>query len=180
MLNLLPQQEKDKIRKEYLLRRWSIFLIFLAVSGFISLVFLAPAYAVVYLEKQHLEEDLLKTKTSTDDLVDSEVFEKISNLSEDLDLLLPHTKDVFVIDIIKMLTENRPEELSITSFAVQKNVSEKTFSVSMSGTAVTRGLLLDFSEQLRGKEYVNEVEIPLTSFTQEENLEFSMQLKGEF
>ncbi|MGM0482712.1 MAG: hypothetical protein ACQEP6_02520 [Patescibacteria group bacterium] len=180
MLNLLPEQEKEKIRKEYLLRRWSVFLIFLAILGFISLVFLAPAYAVVYLEKQHLEEELSKTKTSTDELVDPEVFERISALSEDLDLLLPHTEDVFVIDIIKILTENRPENLSITSFAVRKDASDKTFFVSISGIAATRGVLLEFSEQLRGMDRVNEVDIPLTSFTQEKNLEFSMQLKGEF
>lgn len=180
MLDLLPQKDKEKIKREYLLRRWSLFLVFMSLLGFISLVFLAPAYAVVYLEKQQLEEGLWKTRSSTDELVESKIFGETSAVSEDLNLLLPHTKDIFVIDIIKMILDNKPDELSLTSFAVQKDPYNKRFSASVSGKASTRAVLLDFSERLKNKDHIIEVDIPLASFTQETNLEFSMKLEGEF
>lgn len=180
MLDLLPQQEKEKIKKEYLLRRWSLFFVFLGILGFISLIFLAPAYAVVYLEKQHLEEGLWKTRSSTDELVDSKIFEKTSTASKDLDLLIPHTNDIFVVDIIKIVLDNKPDELSVTSFAIQKDPYNKKFSASISGKSATRTVLLDFSERLRNKDRITKVDIPLASFTQEKDLEFSMKLNGEF
>lgn len=180
MLNLLPEPERKMISEEYRLRRWVVMFIFLALLGLISLIFLAPAYTVASLEKQQLTNNLEDLKLATEDLIEPEVFRGVETVSKSLNLLVPHVEDIFVIDVLEMIVSNRPDRLSITSFAVRKDGNNREISISLSGQADSRDILLSFSEELKKEDCITDINIPLESFTQEENLDFSMQISGEF
>ncbi len=179
MFNFLPEKEREDLRSEYKKRRLSVIFVFMALSGLVSLFLFAPTYIVFYLEKEQLIKTLEVVQKDSKHLVDPNFFENIKNISNDVDLLNSHTEEVFVTDLINLVLLSKPELVSITSFAFQKNNNNQELSASLSGFAENREVLLEFSEKLKSKEYITEVNIPLASFTREKNLDFSMQIKGE-
>ncbi len=181
MLNFLTEEEKSNLIKEYKTRRWTVFFIFIFILGLISFFLLAPTYLIVYLEKQDLVEKKEETKEVTENLEDFKTFDRLGYISNLTDLLIPHTKDIPTVDIIEMLKERKPENMNITSFAIKKDRNEDgndDLVVSVAGQVLNREILLNFSEDLKKESYIKEVNIPLESFTQEKNLNFSLQIKG--
>lgn len=179
MFNFLPEKERGELRSDYKARRWSVVFIFLAMSGFVSLFLFAPTYIVFYLEKENLTKSLETIEQDSQNLFSPEIFERLKKVSEDVDSLESHTEEVFITDLIEMVLLSKPEMVSITGFAFKKNINAKNLDASLSGYAKNREVLLEFSEKLKSNDYITEVNIPLASFTREENLDFSLQIKGE-
>lgn len=179
MFNFLPEKERKELRSEYKTRRWAVVFIFIALSGLVSVLLFAPTYTFFYLEKEYLIKTLETTQKDSKNIVSPEFFEKLKKVSKDVESLNSHTEEIFVTDLIEMVLLSKPEFVSITNFAFQKNSNKKTLDVSLSGYAKNRDVLLEFSEKLKNKDYVTDVNIPLSSFTREEDLDFSLQIKGE-
>ncbi len=178
MFNLLPEKEKEKLRSEYKMRRWSVFFVFVLISGVVSIILFAPTYFVVYFEKQHLANFLEEIKLESKEIINPKVLEELSDASEIVKLLEPHTEEVFVAELIRAVLERKPTGISITSFSFEKTGGGKELRASLAGFAETREVLLEFSNELKKEDHVTDVEIPLASFTREENLDFSLQIKG--
>jgi len=62
MLNILPQEQKITIQKEYSRRRVIVVLLLLAVALVISLVFLSPSYFLAQSKSKIIKEELATAK----------------------------------------------------------------------------------------------------------------------
>lgn len=179
MFNFLPSKTREELRKEYKRRRWSVFFIFTFFLGTISVVFFVPTCLTVYLEKQHLSEELDTLKKESNNLTNLELSEKLKNISKITSTLKPYIKEVPVTEILDSILERKSEDIILFSFAIKNEKNQGKLQISLSGIARDRDVLLQFSESLKEEEFISEVDIPLSSFTKEENLDFSMQIKGE-
>lgn len=178
MFDLLTEEEKDELLSEYKARRWSVFLIFIFVLGLISFLLLAPTYAVVYLEKQQLTQKMEESKKKAEDFVNPEMFDQLKQVSELTSALVSHTEDVPTVQLIEMLMERKPENVSVTNFSIRKTDNGRSLSISLAGRALNRDVLLEFSEELKKEEYIDEVDIPLESFVRDEDLDFTLRITG--
>lgn len=178
MFNLLTEEEKNNLSSEYKARRWSVFFILVFVLGLISFFLLAPTYVTVYFEKQNLVSKMEESKREAENLVDPEIFEQLKQISVLTEALAPHTEDASSVELIEMLIKRKPENVGITSFAIKKTEDGRVLKMSLAGQVLNRDVLLEFSDELKKEEWIDEVNIPLESFVRDEDLNFSLQING--
>ena len=179
MFDLLPEKERELIKSEYKIRRWSLLLIFLFFLGVISVILFTPTYFAIYLEKRYLSEALDEVQRESEKLVDPKMFEELKRVNETVNSLESHLYEISVTELMKGVLSCKPDGVSITSFAFEKTDGGGSLRTSLAGHAGTREELLEFSSNLKEEDYVTEVDIPLASFAREYDLDFSLQIKGD-
>ncbi|MFP4539830.1 MAG: hypothetical protein ACLFNN_02750 [Candidatus Paceibacterota bacterium] len=179
MFELLPEKEREILKSDYKKRRWSVFFILVFLLGVISLGSFLPTYLMIQFEKKHLSDRLEMVQKESEELIDPEMFSLMNETSKMIESLKPHADHVTIGQIVRLVVANKPEDVSITSLAINKDEKEKSLKVSLAGFAVNRNVLLNFSNDLEEEEFINDTNIPLSSLTSEKDLNFSLQLEGD-
>lgn len=195
MINLLPQQDKDRLSAERK-RRAAIIIYSLLVFFIICLVFifnvlriyidtqiLSKQALLIESEKQFLQsetqgmQDKIKLANSSFSQLDifyqrkvyfSQILEKISNI-------LPKNCRLFNISINFDVKEKK-EELED---GTEKIEAERKILGSLSGFAPLREDLLNFKEGLEKEEYFKNVSFPASNWISKENINFFINFEAE-
>ncbi len=177
MINLLPLEQKTKIRNEYLGRVTVVSLFFFFALVLIGGIMLAPILVSSSNKKTELEEKLNLIKI---------------NIAKDADRSSVAIKDFrskLAILNKAVGTERTPSQI------FEKIIFEKTlggngvkinglsyeklgngFAVKVSGEAADRKSLLNFVKALENDGGFKEVKVPVSDFAKGENLEFSLEI----
>ena len=178
-MNLLPQTEKENLKKG-LKYRFLVVLMFLVGSVFfIGFVMLLPSYFLTsgYFYKETPRTPYLGTENE-------EIVKEILNFPEEIDFKLKflesNTRNISAVNSIYKIIDFLPEKVTLNSISfIRKKVDSREggdMSFLIAGTAFDRASLVSFSTLLEESNLFSSVDVPVSSLTKDRNLPFSINL----
>ncbi|MDP3996586.1 MAG: hypothetical protein Q8P86_02745 [bacterium] len=179
MFNLLTKEEKRSLRKEYRLRLAVVVLWFSFITGVLGLVFLVPVY-VVSLQK---EEISLANYRAVEESLEIKNEEELSLSLQDAELklntLLDNKEEVSVHDFLSDILNIKGDDIKIYSLTMLKSKEKKKeekHELMLSGVAANRAGLVEFANSLENHLLIREVELPISNFAKENDIEFMITI----
>ena len=193
MRNLLPEEKKKVVNREYILRliTVSLWLLFLVVIVGIALVL--PSFLMVQSQASalHSRKSLME---QTVVVRQSDVsMEGLRRTDSHIEHLKQAKKGTLLTELISSIVDRAPEGVKLTNFSYSLSGSrseeedsdkeedkERVSEMRISGVAEKREELISFSESLKELEYIQETKLPVSQLAEGQNVSFSFTLKGNF
>lgn len=174
MFNLLPQEYQRNLKKEYSRRRVTLILIVFFFIGLAGMLTLFPSYLLsLQKEKEISVEDINIEKTLRADVAG--LNKQINSIKEDTALVLGREAQSQIYLLLAQILENRSSGIVIKSLSYKKQ-NDDLVSIAVVGVANTRDGLLSFTKELETLEIFEHVNVPVSNFAKEKNIEFSLDL----
>jgi Tfp pilus assembly protein PilN len=176
MDNLLPQEDRQRIHKEYRFRSVAVFLALCVVVECFGVVFLLPAY----LYSQSRESTIMARKASLPQVAGSDqtILNTLKSLQSKILFLRPDPHVDFS-QTVKLLLEHLDGTVTIQSIAIEAS-DQFTHTISIRGKAKKRQDLLTFKSNLEQAKGVQSVTIPISDYAQETDLNFSASISVHY
>lgn len=176
MANLLPLSEKKKIQREYRLRLSIVAALLLAGLILVANILLAPSFILSSFKYNSATKQLEAEKKKIRDAVEGvdpikvakEVNVQLEVLGQD-GFLTPLSYDVFTI-----IVGHKPDSVKIKSMFYDRR--QKDGNISIGGVSKDRKTLLSFLQSLESEEIFTSVELPISSFVEGEDIDFSIRI----
>jgi|SRR3989338_1457901 len=177
MINLIPNQEKKKMIKDFYYRLTVVFLVMLCVSLFIAMLALLPAYLLSVAKNNIAEEKLETQKNEIAPPFNQETLAMMADLNLKLSLIENAEKDKFSVSekVINAVLLKKIPSIKITRISYEDD-SLKGKKISINGTAPSREILLSFRQALENDTSFQEVDLPISNFVKGFNIEFYLNL----
>jgi hypothetical protein len=173
MINLLPENQKNNIDREYTFRRWAVWLTVILILVVIAFILMVPAYiSSIYKNKAAM---LNETKASTTGTTTAEIaFKKqLDNAKVLVRVLKPaDTQPLLLSHVMPILLKDKTGENSITDIFYTNNGNGNA-TISVKGIAKTRESLSHFTDALAHEPGIVKVDVPVSNFAKESNIIFS-------
>lgn len=176
-MNLLPNTEKEELKKG-LKRRFAIVALFLVAASFFSgFIMLLPTY---FITRNHFS--LGVALGASVQVEDEESIKNILKLPGEIDSKLKffqsNVPNGGAIDYLSKIISFLPEKVKLTSISFSKSQSKgkSGIIVLVSGVAADRDSLVSFSNLLKGSGKFSLIDVPVSSLTKEKDLPFSMNI----
>jgi len=180
MFNLLPQNEKQNILKEYRARRNILIAMFVFALGVISVVVLIPAYLLSTVKLNEVQDELARVSGS-EAFQESDKLNKILIDTNAKLASLKVTKDqVYIADLIKNVISKRDLNIRVNGIMYKRGSAGAMSVITLAGVAHNREQLSTFVQELRSLPLFTSVDLPVSSFAKDKNAEFSIQIQGTF
>lgn len=177
-MNLLPNTEKEILKKGLKLRATGVINLLLATSFLIGAVMLLPAY---FLTRGHF--DIITSANSVIKTEDAESIKQILDLPKEIDVKLKffqtNAESRGAVDALSKVISYLPKKVKLNSVLLTRNQGEKEkrgIALVISGIAADREALVAFDEALKASKSFLNVDVPVSSLTKERNLPFSMNI----
>ena len=169
MINLLPTEEKDALRRMYRLRIVVVALGLGALLIVVSLLLLLPSYIMLSIEEDDLTDALAHAKERHAALegADQEVLRDLRNKID----LLGEPEGVAPTKSIDRILSHRAHGIAVTHIDVMSDEQ-----VQIQGVADRRTTLTTFIDTLRGDSTFASVESPISSLIAESNAPFTITI----
>lgn len=170
-VNLLPQDLVKKYENERLKSQiWSLTLI---VTLIVWICFFTSLGAYMFLGQQvnaYKNNDLLRR-------ISPEKAQTISQI-EEINIVSKKTLDIIKVSYSPQTVINAISEARLDGVTINKyNIDLEAGNIVLIGRAATRQTLIDFKKALEEYKDFSLVQMPITSFEKEADLEFSMTFK---
>ena len=185
MLNLLPPEQRNRATREYRWRRNVVIAGAVVVTVIVAILLLIPTYVFSRLsideiksQKRHLEQraeeknrpQLAETLRRTHEIV--------NELSVDGD-----ADSVYVSDVLAEITARGEGHIEVTGFVYEEILEKRPDSppvtvvaAHLDGIARSREDLFEFKEEIEQVAFLSDIELPLSSFAQSRDIQFSMRM----
>lgn len=176
-MNLLPQEEKDILKKGFRIRVFVLANIFFSVFFISASILLLPSY---FLAREQIS--LISTIDSSVKPEDEDSINKTllipTELRSKIGFLENNLKNKKAFDFLTKVVSLKGEGVKINSIFFNKTPEGDQAKVSMlvSGNANTRDSLINFQSSLKEAGIFESVDIPVSSFAKDKNLPFSINL----
>ena len=178
MVNLLPQKEKEFIKKEYSARLIIVFLILLIITILLLVVFLIPSYISLSVKESTAVEqiDLIKKSILNKDNADTE--KKLKLIMTKISILDRNIDEYSLKDVVYEIIKNKLDGIHVSDFLYNKVQKKDGIEkvITIQGTSDTRDELLKFKDLLVGIKYFKEVNLPLSNLTKETDVYFLINI----
>lgn len=175
MANLLPENKKKEIRREFFVRALVLFLTLIFLSICISIGLMFPSYALLDIKQKEAE-------------VQTIVFEKTINFDdnnaainilkrENLKLNALQTKDeINFTDLVDLIVGKQPSTIRINTFYYDSLVNDdkKNIQITIRGVADRRSDLINFVDILEKEDVFDQVDFPVSDLTKGKGIDFSL------
>ena len=176
MINLLPHDQKLLVLKEYKLRRIAV-----VFGSFLSVIILAdvllvPSFVLVFYKARVSSTTAAPVAATAQDATDQKAFQ--AQLQSDRQIIASVKSDKKMVPskAISFILNNKKSDITILS--INYSVTDTGYAVSVRGIASTRESLRNFSDALQNEEGVTSVKLPVSSFAENSNIGFSIDIKG--
>ena len=178
MFNLLPNQSKKIILKDYLVRRYSIIFMIIVFVQVWFVVLLLPSLVTSYFKEKDLsyqvelikESDVSKDASVISDLIIS-TNTKLSFYENDFSY--PQ-----IIPILENLLSYKSSLVKFTDFMYEAS-SNSSAKISIRGNASTRDSLVSFVQKIEESGLFKEVDLPISNLAKDRNIDFAINLYFE-
>ncbi len=170
MANLLPQDKKNKIRKEYRTRVFTASLFMFEGVLIITTVLLASLYILLGSRLSSLDQTHAAAAGKEEDIVKLE--ESINDTRAKLELLRHNSLSPKVpYGVFKTVIDIKPENISLTKMTYSNDNQ-----ITISGFAPYRKNLQDLVIVIGDHELFLPVEYPFSNITQKQDIDFSLTI----
>ncbi len=165
--------------REFRLRLFVLILVSLLVALIIFCILLIPSYFVskeifsgVSKEKEVVEQSLLSRESS-------DLKNRLAEAKETLNILSPREKGLSIETLIDKVVAVKNTGIKITRFDYLVLADGKR-QLALSGISEDRDSLLAFKNKLTETKLFSAIILPVSNFTDENNIEFNITLSGNF
>lgn len=176
MINVLPENEKVLLRKEYRIRLVTVVLFIVSILLVVGVFLLTPFYIlaqdkITALEIQLKQYDQSKTDSSADDLT-----KIISEINQNLELLNSEPSRTSIVDnVLSPILSARSNNIKISRIFYSIKMDGKSM-VELNGIAVDRVALRSFEDALRKNPNIESTKLPVSNFTKKSDIDFSINI----
>lgn len=177
MINLIPNEEKKMMIKDFYYRLVTVILLMLSLVALIASVALLPSYFLSSVKKNVINEQLDKEIVEEISSYDQQTLLTVSALDSKLSLLEKSERDKFLVSdrVISEILSNRISNIKITQISFENN-EIKGKQISIRGTAPSRERLTLFRRALESNPLFKEVDLPISNFIKGSNIQFYLSL----
>lgn len=177
-MNLLPTTEKESLKKGLKLRFVIVMAFLLAASFLVGFIMLLPSY---FLARAHLTlaESGNYNAAAGNENLDKEILNLPGEINFKLKFLQSNIASLPSVDVLYKIINPMPEGVTLDSVSFSRNQKykgEDGINVLISGKALNRDSLLSFSTTLKDSNYFSSVDVPVSSFTKNKDIPFSMDI----
>ncbi len=176
MFNLLPENLKDKIKKDYKLRKITVILIFFVCVLFSALIFLLPSWLVSYYNEKEVVLDHKQMQDNLSDLNISSVLSTIKTINTKLNIINSNLDYPKILPYLNTILSKKTNSIHINNFTYNY-AEDKTTEVTLGGVASTRESLVSFVKTLEESKSFSEVNLPISNLAKDKNIIFSIKMK---
>lgn len=180
LTNLLPQERKDALARDYTLRLWTLIFVVVGLVLITHGALLAPSYAYVE-EQQKLQQ------TRLNELSERREVSGFTDLSERVTAFSARAKTLEELrtlpsasDSVRAILALPRTGIRITSFVFSAPEGKDPGRMQVSGTASTRESLRSFDSALNGLSFVQSTDLPLSAYAKERDIPFQIALVLDF
>jgi Tfp pilus assembly protein PilN len=177
MRNLLLEQDKKNIHREYLFRLGVVYFLFLFTTVVIGAVFLLPSYFLSETKEASVRE---RTSIIEQSIAIREQEARSGLLVETkqrLELLSFKRSNSAVTGTIQTIVTHKPAGVSISQFLYTKQ-REGQSTLTIEGFAKQREDLLAFRKALEQEREFQNVELPISNLAADRDVKFTITIKG--
>lgn len=177
MINLIPNQEKKRIERDFYLRLLAVFFSMLASAVVLGCLAILPSY-FMSLEYKNLATDKLALQKNTPTpLLDDDVKSRVRDIDTKLMMVENAEKGKFIVsrEVVNEILKEVSVNIKINSIFYNQG-GEVGKQVSISGTASSREALLIFQQRLKSNKNFKEVDLPISNFVKGSNIDFTVSL----
>ncbi len=179
MFNLLPKTEKEIIRREYRTRLAVVCLWFsFAVFAFSSLLLL-PALFLSSEKEKTAQEHFETLSKSVGRSNAAELDATLKDAKSRLALFSRASPKMFLHEMLALIVSIKTDRISLTRFAFVAPAEGKR-EVDIVGVGKNRSALTAFIKALERTRLFEKVEVPISNFAKDTDIDFSARASGEF
>jgi len=178
MLNLNTPEQKSALNKEYTTRQVVVWLGMFVVVLAISIVLLSPSYFLARIRAEAAKAELEAAKRTLDaKLPPAEMVSEIQAAVRTAQDLRPLTASRSVYELIKIF-ESNPAEIKINSISFVEKAADglRPATATVEGWALDRESLTLFGRTLESRVEFASVDLPVSNFVKESNIDFVMTI----
>lgn len=176
MINLLPKQEKDRLKSSFYLHFVTVFFFSIGICVFIACVLLIPSYLFAITQKKEVNQKLLFQKNSPAPQNEEGNSLVIRELNNKLTLIEKSSKEKFLVsaNIINQIILEKMQDIKILNITYNSDSFGK--KITINGNAPSRERLLLFRIALENNVAFSKVDLPISNFVKGSNIQFSLNL----
>lgn len=178
MFNLLPENIKNKIRKEYFLRRVMVVFMFLIFIGAAFLIFLFPSWIVSVYKERGLSSQAESTNQSSLIAEMKEITSDVNKINAELKTIDESLEYKKIVPFINIILSKRARSIYINELTYTSDGPKKA-TIKLEGISSTRVSLLSFVKSLEETKSFKVVDLPISNFAKDRNINFSISLTIE-
>ncbi len=178
MFNLIPDILRENIKSDYKLRKYIVMLVFVVFLEVCFLVFLFPTWLVSSHKDKQLTliaEDASNSLSSGN--VNSTTAE-IKALNTKLAVLQSALDYPKIIPFLDEILKDKTASISINKIVYTTDDSKNAI-ISLGGVSRTRDSLLAFVKILESSKLFKKVDLPISNFTKDRDLDFTLSITLE-
>jgi len=184
MINLIPKEEKKEMAKGFYYRLAVLFFVVVGISFLFACVAILPAYFLSLTGNNVAEEKLAAQKGEPVPLLDQQTLATIKDLNSKLDLIEKIENNKFNVSqkVINTIILKKMSGIKITDISYENdshNSPPQGRKISIEGTAPSRSLLLSFRQALEDDPNFKQVDLPISNFVKDSNIQFYLSLIPE-
>lgn len=178
MTNLLPQSEQLTIQKEYKYRRAVVFVLMFVGAVLMSAGFLLPSLILSNIKLETIGSEAKKARVENEEQskVNSSTV-VLKETEEKLALLKSDDEERSVVSAISLITKNKSPNIRIKEISYE---SGEMGRIVITGISKDRQSLTDFLNQMQTIAVFKSVDLPVSNFAKDKDINFSMQITGTF
>jgi hypothetical protein len=177
MINLTPKEEKKKIIKAFYYKLVVLFLWVLGSAVFIAFIGVLPSYILSSVRNNIINAKLETQKNEVVPLPDQTTVQTIKDVNNKLGIIehAENKNSSFSGRVINSIITNKLSNIQITSISYLNDptTGEK---ITIQGTAPSREVLLSFRLALEQDKSFKQVDLPISNFVQDSNIQFYLNL----
>jgi len=174
-MNLLPDTQKENLKKGLKLRFTVVALLLLSAAFLVGLIMLLPSY---FLTLAHISQNAV-----AESKIQENSNENILNLPQEVDSKLKFFQSSLneerSVDVVSKIVSLLPDKVKVDSLSFVRHQvykGEAGMVITISGLSLDRDSLVSFGNALKQSTYFSSVEVPVSSLTKERNLPFSINI----
>ncbi len=177
MINVLPTEEKQSIKKEYYLRLATIHFFFIALMALVASGLLVPSYLYSNTKIDLLKNRLAEMNKTQPDLNEEDLSKIISDINNTLLLLYKgNSKYDISNNVLGTILALRTPGVTFNHIGyIERNDANRI--VEVLGIAQSREALRVFQDKLEKDPRIAGVDLPISNFTKRTNIDFKVTIK---
>ncbi len=177
-MNLLPTIEKEDLKKGLKLRSLILGSFVISVAFLAGLIMLIPSYFLILGNISNTISENYSSKIK-DESESKQILSLPGEINSKLQSLQSVGNDVLVTDSLFKIIKYLPAGVKLNSISFEKDQiynEKKGASILISGVALDRDSLVEFSTLLKESNLFLSADVPVSNLTKDKNLPFSVNI----
>lgn len=180
LTNLLPRERTRAFRQQYFLRLLTVAGVLGIVLVVVHGLLLLPTYLLLTGEAQEAQKELATLKALENTENKDEASKKLEELNTQAKRLESVLEYKSATEVIESLLKAPLTGISLSRISYVPPTLQGEGRLVVSGTALSRSALDTFVKELKKNTRFSVVDLPISAYAKETNLDFTISISGDF